>query len=510
MEDPVFLGFGAFETTAFCTAVLVACYSLISNPTGRQSSTDRAEYQVYAGWRFALITLLLQLVLMLIVIVQQVRTPSVPGNAKTWLIALMVAPWAPLAGKVRDTVTSFHRVRRLMKNRLTRNELAAIMRDRFKFGQRGIALPSIIFHATGDTPRHPLAALLANAYLAPHQDALRVQAEAAAQTDEPKALELGALWAMNQSLQPHAISRSRLLMWRVVSALDLLARRWTETTFDIEADPLPDVKSVMERALYLDFADLLQKGDTVSDELMERGLGRFCERCRLATRCAVEAFLESSERGHTDLRAEKWLKNVGVNWRGNFERVIDVMWEAAFMDAKALKIDVLEKDGVKDQSPDYDDRPKVTTTKTFALLFLIVRSLMGANGEHHAYQTVAVIVRDGPFTRVWWDRYWARLASILREKRKREGLPESDATVVNEKIRADFKAALRDVIDEDMKAIVQEFLDHPVDEFVCGAKDCFLNVAKIIPQEYLNGKVVTRSPKKHVLPGQLRNAELVG
>lgn len=495
MEDPEFLGFGAFETTAFCTAVLVACYSLISNPTGRQSSTDRAEYQVYAGWRFALITLFLQLVLMVIVIVQQVRTPSVPGNAKTWLIALMVAPWAPLAGKVRDTVTSFHRVRRLMKSRLTRNELAAIMRDRFKFGQRGIALPSIIFHATGDTPPHPIAALRANTFLAEHEAALRVQAEAAAQTDEPKALELGTFWAMNQSLQPHSISRVRLFLWRAVSALDLLARKWTEASFRIEADPMPAVTSVMERALYLDVADLLQQGGTVSDELMERGLGKFCARCRLATRCAVEAFLESSERGHTDLRAEKWLKNIGMNWRGQFERVIDVMWEAAFMDAKALKIDVHEKDGAKDHSPDYDDRPKVTTTKTFGLLFLIVRSLLRANGEHHAYQTVAAIVRDGPFTRVWWDRYWERLEVIVRRKRGKEGFAELDGAVVSEKIRADFKAALRDMIDEDVHAIVQEFLEHPNDG-ICSDNACFLNAAMIIPQEYLNGKVVPRPAKK--------------
>lgn len=483
MEDPEFLGFGAFETTAFCTAVLVACYSLISNPTGRQSSTERAEYQIYAGWRFALITLFLQLVLMLIVIVEQIRTTSVPANAKTWLIALMVAPWAPLAGKVRDTVTSFRRVRRLMKSRLTRNELAAIMRDRFKFGQRGIALPSIIFHATGETPSHPIAALRANNFLREHEDALRMQAEAVAQTDEPKSLELGALWAMNQSLQPGSISRLRVLFWRGVSAFDLLARKWTEASFRIEADPMPAVSSVMERALYLDVADLLQQGDTVSDELMERGLGRFCERCRLATRCAVESFLESSERGHTDLRAEKWLKNVGMNWRGQFERVIDVMWEAAFMDAKALKIEVHEKDGDKDNSPDYDDRPKVTTTKTFALLFLIVRSLLRTNGEHGAYKTVAAIVRDGPFTRVWWDRYWERVEKIVSRKRQAAGGDGWDKVVVDEKIRADFKAALREIVDEDVKAIVEEFLEYPTDG-ICGDDACFINNAKIVPKVY--------------------------
>lgn len=61
-------------------------------------------------------------------------------------------------------------------------------------------------------------------------------------------------------------------------------------------------------------------------------------------------------------------------------------------------------------------------------------------------------------------------------------IAESDAVFVNEKIRADFRAALRDVIDEDMREIVQEFLDHPVDESVCGDKDRFLNAVKITPQ----------------------------
>ncbi|CDF40073.1 unnamed protein product [Chondrus crispus] len=493
MEDPEFLGFGAFETTAFLTAVLVASYSLISNPTGRQSSSESAEYQVYAGWRFALIVLFLQLSLMLFVIVQQSFKPEVPANAKAWLIALMVAPWAPVAGKVRDTVTSFYRVRRLMKSRLTRNELAAIIRDRFKFGQRGIALPSIIFHATGgDTPAHPIAALRANSYFAVHEDALREQAEATAQTDEPCSLDLGALWAMNQSRQPTSISRTRLFLWRGVSACDLLARAWTEPRFCLDADPMPGIKSDMERALYLDVADLLQQGNTVSDELMERGLRRFCERCRLSVRGAVEAFLESSERGHTDLRAGKWLKNIGMNWRGQFERVIDVMWEAAFMDAKGFKLEISQKDDVQDESPDYDDRAKVTTTKTFALLFLIIRSLLKANGEHGAYETVAAIVRDGPFTRVWWERYWARLEEIVRAKRVKGGPADLEKPVVCVQMRADFKAALRDLVDDDVKGIVEEFLQH-ADDSLCGDTECYLNPAKILVQEYRNGKVVPRA-----------------
>lgn len=478
-EDPLFLGFGAFETTAFCTAVFVACYSLISNPTGRQGSADQAEYQVYSGWRFAIISILAQLILMIIVIVQQIRSSQVSPSAKIWLIALMIAPWAPLAGKVRDTITSGAKVRRMMRNRLVRNELAAIVRDRFKFGQRGIALPSIIHHATQSLPNPPLAALKHNKALIPYVDELRKQAVAAAQTDNSYALELGSLWTMNQSLQPSSISKTHLFMWKLVTKFDMLARFWTCKTIDIDADPMPEIHSMMDRARYLDMADLLQQGGTVSDELMTRGMKKFCQRCCLATRCAVESFLESSERGHTDLRAGVWLRNIGMNWRGNFERVMDVMWEAVFIDAKASKIDFLEQDS----SPDFGDRTKITTTKTLALLFLIVRSLLKTSKEHPTFQHVASIVRDGPFVRSWWDRYWSVLAQRLSTKPSMPG-SSIDDNKIGEKTRAEYKAALRQVIDEDMSSIVREFLHHPINDSICGDSGCFLNGAKLILQSY--------------------------
>ncbi len=333
--DPTFLGYGAFETTAFLTSILVAGYSLISNPKGRQGASDQSEYQVYAGWRLAVVAITAHVVLMVLVIVTISLQRGINTRTVLWVAALMLAPWAPLAGRVRQTLSSAMRVRRMMRMRVTRNELAAVMRDRFKFGQRGIALPVIIYHAERKLPHHPIEALRENERLAPHEDVLRRVAEEAAQTDstDGHALELGSMWAMNQGMQPSAIPRYEYVAWRVMSALDILARVWTVQALKLRVDPMPEVPGPRVRARVLDIADVLQTGGTISDALVARGMGdRYCDRCKLATRGAVESFLESSERGHTDLRAKEWLRGVGTDWRGRFERIIDVMWEVCFVD----------------------------------------------------------------------------------------------------------------------------------------------------------------------------------
>ncbi len=478
--DPIFLGFTAFETTAFCTSIIVAGYSLISNPKGRQTGFDQSEYHVYAGWRLGVAAIMTQVALMTAVVVQLLRQGDISGKTAGWVVALMLAPWAPLAGRVRATLSSAGRVRRMMQSRLTRNEISSIVRDRFKFGQRGIALPVIIYHAKGVFPDHPLAALLANPRLGEHIDALRAYANKAAQTSDGYALELGSLWAMSQSLQPSSIPKRSYIAWRIICTIDLMARLWTGRRFVLRADAMPEIRHVHERARFLDIADMLQQGGTISDSLMARSMhGKFCERCRLSTRGAVESYLESSERGHADLRAKLWLQDVGMNWQGHFERVIDVMWEAAFMDAKAMKV---ESDD-EDKSPAYGDRGKVTTTKTLALLFLIIRSLTHRDGEHDTYAAIAAVIRVGPFSRVWWDRYWNELANRLESNDF--GLEKAiPVEAINAKTPSHFKAALRVLIDEDMACIVDKLVRDPIGASLCSDEKCFLHGAKIVLNKY--------------------------
>lgn len=474
--EPTFLGFGAFETTAFCTAILVACYSLISNPKGRQSARDHSEYEVYAGWRLAVLTLAAQAALMVAVVTTLVNQ-RVHSTPVLWVAALMLAPWAPLAGRVYQTLSSAPRVRRMMRQRVTRNELAAVVRDRFKFGQRGIALPVLGYHAGVALPPNPILALRANPRLAPHEPALRRHADAAAQTDASRgrALELGSLWMMNQSRQPAAIPRRIFLSSRVVGALDPLARAWTVRGLTLRADPMPGLAPLRARARVLDIADRLQQGGTIADDLMARAMGpRYCDRCRLATRAAVEAFLESSERGHTDLRARLWLRHVGADWRGRFEPVVDLMWEACFMDARAEKVEYDDDDA----SPSYGDRTKVTTVKTLVLLWLIARSVCHADVEYDGYRDVAAVVREGPFARAWWDRFWRELADMMSDTEC------VSASQVDAGTPSKFKATLRKLIDDDMREIVDILVRTPMQDGLCGEDKCRLFDGQITLQTY--------------------------
>lgn len=488
--DPTFLGFSGFETTAFCTAVLVAFYSLIPNPTGRQTGRDQAEYQVYVGWRWGLIACALQLILIPIVIATQ---PSgVSSISKSWLVLLMLAPWAPLAGSVRVTLTSVLNVRRMMKGRVTRNEISAILRDRFKFGQRGIALPVIINYMTGGLPQCAIAALQQEHRLHGHFGDLKEQAKEVSETGKEDALELGSLWVMTQSVQPESIIRLHLAVMKYIGTIDPLARWWTERRVPLSVDPMPERKDdcLMKKARFLDVADMLQQGGTVGEELMQRSMMKhFCERCRLATRGAVEAYMESSERSHTDLRAKVWIKDINMDWRGPFERIINVMWEAAFMENRSWKLDYAEDD----KSSDFGDRSKVMTTKAMALLFLIVRSMMKTTDEHHTYEVIADVLQQGPYTEQWWVRFWRLLADKIGARLVKNNVCTKAEVMdtdpfppgaVSKHTRAEFKAVLREIIDQDMKVIVDYLVSNNINS-ICmqklpNGKDCLLAEGKVL------------------------------
>lgn len=62
----------------------------------------------------------------------------------------MITLWAPLTGDVRDTLKYGLSFLRMMRARLTHNELTALIIDRFKLVQRGIEPPSVIHHISLD------------------------------------------------------------------------------------------------------------------------------------------------------------------------------------------------------------------------------------------------------------------------------------------------------------------------------------------------------------------------
>lgn len=360
-DSPEFLGFGAFETAGFFSAILVALYSLLRNPEGVQGEDDKAEYDVYVGWRRAITIVLIQVVLMVAVSVY-ISVNGATGEATWWVVALMLAPWAPFTGKVRNTLFAWRRVRYMMRSRVTRNELAAVVRDRFLFGQRALVVARVVNHAYKLTPVLPLQSLRQNTALRSHEDALRVQAENAMEVKGEDALPLGILWTVDQGPQPADISCFDLISRLYFSRVDVLAWRWTNRRFKLPCSPFPVMEPTNlgqgDEARILDVIDTLQEGGTISEKHMQRAMqSRHCELCRLATRGAVEAFMESSFKSHSDIRVARWLRHIEIDWRGKYERIVNIMFEAVFMgDARGDYAPTSQTD--IDHSRDFGNRQK--------------------------------------------------------------------------------------------------------------------------------------------------------
>lgn len=146
MEDPRLspwdvLGFGAFETTAFVTALLVGAYSILPNPNGRPGA-GVSEIRVYSLWRRGVVLVAVDVLFMAAVVVLQVvrgRRIRTIG----WLLGLMVAPWAPFAGTVADAATATTTVRNLMVGRVARNEVAAVLREFLRLGHHSLTIVPI-------------------------------------------------------------------------------------------------------------------------------------------------------------------------------------------------------------------------------------------------------------------------------------------------------------------------------------------------------------------------------
>lgn len=361
-DEPKFLNFSAFEPSGFFAAMSVACYSFVRNPEGIQGEDDHAEYDVYAGWRRAFTIILLHAVLMLTVLLL-VTLDGASSSSAFWLGALMLAPWAPVAGAVRNTLTSWRRVRDMMRARTTRNEVAAIVRERFKMGQRALCVAAVVRVCGGGVPIEPLASLRRNVGLRAWEAEIRLQAAKAMETGSGEALELGVFWTVDQGPQPADIGRVDRFVRFYASWMDPLVWLWTVRLFDMPCSPFPEftkaVESIGAQARVLDVVDSLQQGGTIGEAQMRRAMvGRHCLRCRLATRGAVEVFMESSAKSHGDLRASVWLKDIGTDWRGNFERIINICNEAVFMgEARGDRVPSAD-----DLSPSYGDRSKGTVT----------------------------------------------------------------------------------------------------------------------------------------------------
>ncbi|KAK1870329.1 hypothetical protein I4F81_012791 [Pyropia yezoensis] len=128
---------GAYESTAFITALLVGAFSFIPDPTGYQDATDAAEILVYTYWRYAIVVVGLDLLFKVIVLVVQWAN-GVRAYTIVWTLLLMMAPWAPLLNKVVAAVLAWGSVRSLMCNRVTRNEVSCVLREYLRMGDQSL------------------------------------------------------------------------------------------------------------------------------------------------------------------------------------------------------------------------------------------------------------------------------------------------------------------------------------------------------------------------------------
>lgn len=74
------LWYSAFETTALLTALFVATFTFIKDPTGRQDERDASEIHIFKQWRRAILVIWMDLALKAAVLVVQVANRKPVGT----------------------------------------------------------------------------------------------------------------------------------------------------------------------------------------------------------------------------------------------------------------------------------------------------------------------------------------------------------------------------------------------------------------------------------------------
>lgn len=151
-------GFGAIATTAFTTAVLVSIYSFIPDPTGEQDAGDVSEIPIFRQWRLGVVIVGLNVLFKVGVLVLQLLNGR-RAQTVVWTLLLMAVARAPFVSKVIKSFWASKSVRRLMRERVTRNELSALMRDYLMLGIQSLTTAWVAYEVGGHHFKLPLASL---------------------------------------------------------------------------------------------------------------------------------------------------------------------------------------------------------------------------------------------------------------------------------------------------------------------------------------------------------------
>eukprot|EP00170_Pyropia_yezoensis_P008942 contig_38432_g8976 len=483
------LGADFYTVIALLVPLLVAAYQLVPDPTGDQDHTEQSELGVYHEWRMAAATLFGYGVLVIGIVLQQLQS-GWGGVDLWWVVALMLAPWAPLAGQVWRTLTAFWRVRFMMRSRGCRNRLTAVMREYLCVGNPYLA-PSIM------AARHRSVELLPRLWVprwvvpnvAEEKDevlnTVRKALNARAKKrdillDASRASAAAYAWAMRVNfLDPLARmwsnhganippTRSRSLRG-ICDVRSFCARHAVGETVMLSPFHLPPAKtagdtaraaagvevkldsgkvrrslSSKEETVLLDAIDVVQPGGTLSKTRVEQ-LCRCCERCVMALRAAVELFTESSNCGHQGVNAGEWFKDFDLMPPRPSSYVLSVLRAAVLVDCRASPID-----GQQPGDADAEDgmaRPE--TDRVLTLLFFVARSLLGRSGRLEPLRA-HITVRY--HSAAWWDSFWV----ALRDRLSRRVVPASGWLPTEDGAMDDImQSAVRDTAAGEVRRLLQ-------------------------------------------------------
>jgi len=468
-----FLGFGPFETTAVFVATFVAIYTLVPNPTGEQRAGDVSELRVYRQWLTAF-GCLVGYALFVVAVLSHQCAAGWRGPHLGWLLALMVAPWAPVVDRVWRTLRWTCRVRRMMRARQGRNHLTAMLREYLCLGHAGVSAvgAAVELGFVTQQPCIPGVSMLLEGAEAKEfwqqwklktpRSGLPLSARALHDTPPLADLSLPPLsrwdplaWSWSRRGNgdlPDASAHSGHKAMRVPSPFDQLA------------DPTP---TPWQQTLVFDALDRLLSCGTASEKRLAKLPPAVCERCRLAVRAAVEAYLESSSRHHAGVDALEWFRGVPYFYSKGTSGVLDVMWQAVFADHTGFHIDAVwacpvasggtsppattslpgHSTGSAESRGCGDPRVFVgfdraeATQRVLLLLFVVARSLLGAAEDLSAVrERVVSHLHATP----WWTVY-ARHFDAQQAAKQQQSI-------------FDFNLALRATTTEEVRNILQLLL----------------------------------------------------
>lgn len=487
-NEPEFLGFGAFETTAFISAVLVTLYTFIPDPTGRQDALDVSEYRVYIGWRWGVVVVLLDVILVLAALATQVVS-SQSSETVAWVVFLMLAPWAPLADKVGRNMRprSWSTVCRMMRSRVSRNEAVGVLREYLHTGHRNLYTSQVTRYL--DIPDGGRHALIVNEAL---------QSQGKNQFTSSKWAQALAKHLMSHPYAKGDLKAGVVLSERRLDRLlvrlqwwDPLAWWWTResaTRICLRVTPFTlhavDTKASRQspfldrwtRAKVLDVIDMHTVSGTVCHDRLARmrSLG-LCELCCMALRVAVESFLESSDRQHADLRAGAWFRHARLTVSGRMNDVVSAMCESVFRDHP----------GSLEAPADTPLSNKDVSRYVLLFYFLLARCLAG---HCEALAGVSERVEQRFHTEAWWKDFWQAYERELQAA----VLPMDEGDELSgpdwDKCDAMITRVMHQLVDGEVKALLKLLakdlpdLDDEVDERdprlysrICGDELCWLS-----------------------------------